>query len=129
MGHWIVSVRSLAIVFASLLPVVANAQTTPNRAPERTWITDVYIISPEKLDRIEKGSVLIENGRIVRVERNKAATRTAKKPAGARVVSGAGQFLIPGLIDSHVHLASIPGVQPEVSFGPAELKPAMYPRG
>jgi hypothetical protein len=73
------------------------------------------------LDHIEKGSVLIESGRIVSVERRNGA----KKPAGATVVSGEGQFLIPGLIDSHVHLASIPGMSPEVSFGQAEGKPAM----
>jgi imidazolonepropionase-like amidohydrolase len=122
MARWIPSIKKLTIIiFASLLLAVANAQTIPNRASERTWITDVYLVSPERLDRIEKGSVLIENGRITRVER----TATAKKPAGARVVLGAGQFLIPGLIDSHVHLASIPGVQPEVSFGPADQKPAM----
>ena len=90
-----------------------------SQAPDRTWITEVRIISPEKLDHVETGSVLIENGRIVRVAREKGA----KKPAGATVVSGEGQFLIPGLIDSHVHLASIPGMRPEVNFGPAEAKP------
>ena len=56
--------------------------------------------------------MLIEGGRIVRIERKKAA----KKNTGETVVSGKGQFLIPGLIDSHVHLASVPGMtfpQPE----------------
>ena len=90
--------RIFPFLFGSFLPVAAIAQPSPNQAPDRTWITDVRIISPEKLDHIEKGSVLIENGRIVRVERKTGA----KKPAGATVVSGEGQFLIPGLIDSHV---------------------------
>jgi hypothetical protein len=112
-------VRIFPFLFASFLPVAAIAQPFPNQAPDRTWITDVRIISPEKLDHIEKGSVLIENGRIDSVERVKGA----KKPAGATVVSGEGQFLIPGLIDSHVHLASVPGIRPEVNFGPAEAKP------
>jgi imidazolonepropionase-like amidohydrolase len=119
-GNWIFRMNILAIIFASLLPVAAIAKPAPNQAPDRTWITDVTIISPEKIDHIETGSVLIENGRVVRVERKKGA----KKPAGATVVSGKGQFLIPGLIDSHVHLASIPGMKPEVNFGPAEAKPA-----
>jgi hypothetical protein len=115
---WIFGMRVLSLMCAFLHPVVA-IQSTPNQAPDRTWITDVRIISPEKLDHIENGSVLIENGHIVRVDRRKGA----KKPAGATVVSGAGQFLIPGLIDSHVHLASIPGMRLEVNFGPAEAKP------
>src|SRR6266566_7700921 len=117
---WIFRMKIFSFLCVLLLPVAAIAQPSPNQAPDRTWITDVRIISPEKLDHIEKGSVLIENGRIVRVDRNKGA----KKPAGATVVSGEGQFLIPGLIDSHVHLASIPGLKPEIAFGPPEAKPA-----
>jgi hypothetical protein len=115
---WSFKMKILAIAFAWLLPA-AIAQAAPNQEPDRIWITDVNIISPEKLDHIEKGSVLIDNGRIVRVERKKGA----KKPTGATVVSGEGQFLIPGLIDSHVHLASIPGMRLEVNFGPPEAKP------
>src|SRR5882724_3862991 len=103
---WICRMRIFLFLFASFLPVAAIAQASPNQVPDRTWITDVHIVSPEKLDHIEKGSVLIENGRIVRVEREAGA----KKPAGATVVSGKGQFLIPGLIDSHVHVTSLPGM-------------------
>ncbi len=106
---------------ALLLPLFLSLVAFPSHAQvrERTWITDVHIVSPEKLDHIDKGSVLIEDGRIVRVDR----TPGVKPPAGATVVSGEGQFLIPGLIDSHVHLASIPGIRPEVNFGPAAAKP------
>jgi hypothetical protein len=100
----------------------ALAQRAASQTPGRTLITDVYIISPESLDRVEKGSVLIENGHIVRVERG---IQSAIKPANATVVPGGGRFLIPGLIDSHVHLAFVPGVRPEVSFGPLESRPAM----
>jgi imidazolonepropionase-like amidohydrolase len=96
-------------LFVSLIAMAALAQPAQTKAPERTWITDVRIISPEKLDRIEKGAVLIEDGRIARVERAKGT----KKPAGATVVSGGGLFLIPGLIDSHVHLTLIPGMSDE----------------
>jgi imidazolonepropionase-like amidohydrolase len=116
---WIFGKNLFLFLFTFLLPAVTIAQSSPDQALDRTWITDVRIISPEKIDHIEKGSVLIENGRIVRVNR----TKRAKKPAGATVVSGEGQFLVPGLIDSHVHLASIPGMRPEVNFGPVETKP------
>ncbi|HZU26657.1 MAG TPA: amidohydrolase family protein [Bryobacteraceae bacterium] len=86
----------------------------------QTWITDVTIVSPERLDRIEKGSVLIDGDRIVRVQRGSTPI-----PRGAKVISGKGQYLIPGLIDSHVHLASVPGVSYETSFGPAARSQAM----
>ena len=108
-------------IFALLLSVVACADAARNEGTSRTWITDVTIISPENLEHIGTGDVLIENGRISRVDRKGGP----KKDAGATVVSGKGLFLIPGLIDSHVHLASVPGLELEVSFGPAGGKTAM----
>ena len=103
---WICRMRIFPFLFTSFFAVAVISHVSPNQAPDRTWITGVNIISPERLDHIENGSVLIEEGKIVRVER----TNGAKKPAGATVVSGNGQFLIPGLIDSHVHLTLIPGM-------------------
>jgi imidazolonepropionase-like amidohydrolase len=94
--------------FALLLSAVALAGSASKPQPDRIWITDPIIISPENLDHLEKGSVLIEDGRIARVERQKA-----KRPDGAIVVSANGQYLIPGLMDSHVHVASIPGMVPD----------------
>ena len=76
---WIFRMRILPLLFASFLPVTAIAQPVPKQAPDRTWITDVRIISPEKLDHIEKGSVLIENGRIVRVERKKRSEEACRR--------------------------------------------------
>lgn len=86
--------------------VAALAVAASSHSAGRIWITDVTIVSPENLDHAAVGSVLIENGRIVRVERG----TDAPVPTGAAVVAGKGRFLIPGLIDSHVHLAGIPGV-------------------
>jgi imidazolonepropionase-like amidohydrolase len=98
--------KACVVALTLFFSVLAFADSGSNLSTNRVWITDVIIVSPESLDHIGKGSVLIENGRIVRVERSKKA----KKPAGATVFSGNGQYLIPGLIDSHVHLASVPGM-------------------
>jgi imidazolonepropionase-like amidohydrolase len=101
-------------LIAFLLLASAFAFGAPKPAPRPIWITGVTIVSPENLDHLVRGSVLIENGRIARVERK----ASAKPPAVATVVSGDGGFLIPGLIDSHVHLASVPGVAPEMNLSP-----------
>jgi hypothetical protein len=112
--------KKLALLLTSFFLVTIFAGSSSQPA-NRTWITDVTIISPENLDHIEEGSVLIENGRIVHVERGKHKN----KHADAKVVSGEGQFLIPGLIDSHVHLASLPGMRPEAMLTPPADQPAM----
>ncbi|MHB8214935.1 MAG: amidohydrolase family protein [Candidatus Sulfotelmatobacter sp.] len=109
--------KMLAILFTSILSVVVLASSVSGQAADRIWITDVTIVSPENLDHVERGNVLIENGRIVSVERKNGT----KKVAGATVVSGKGQFLIPGLIDSHVHLASIPGMNFTQPAGDPEM--------
>jgi Amidohydrolase family len=119
---WNLITKMFAITFALLLSGAAIAQSRGSQAAKRTWITDVCIISSEMLDHIQKGSVLIENGRIVSVER----TKGAKKPAGARVVLGKGQFLIPGLIDSHVHLTLVPGMSDEQSANKSEIVKAYF---
>ena len=113
--------KVFTFIFALLLSVAACADSSLNEGTNRTWITDVTIISPENLERVGTGSVLIENGRISRVDRKAGP----KKVADATVVSGKGLFLIPGLIDSHVHLASIPGLPPEMVFGSTAGKTAM----
>jgi imidazolonepropionase-like amidohydrolase len=112
--------RKLSWIASFLLGSIVSF-AAPKPAPRPIWITDVTIVSPENLTHLARGSVLIENGRIARVER-KAST---KPPAGAAVVSGNGGFLIPGLIDSHVHLASVPGVPFELNLNPDGAHAAM----
>jgi imidazolonepropionase-like amidohydrolase len=110
-------VQSVALAFATLSSVAVFADSASHPSGRPIWITNVTIISPENLGLVTKGIVLIENERIVRVER-----RNVKSPVGPVVVSGKGQFLIPGLIDSHVHLASVPGMIPQGSLDPSEGK-------
>lgn len=111
--------RSSARIAALLCFAVLFASSS--LGAKRTWISGVTIISPENLDTVGVGSVLIENGRIVRVEHG----THARAPRGAMVVSGKGRFLIPGLIDSHVHLSAVPGVPLEMNFGRRKPQPEM----
>jgi cytosine/adenosine deaminase-related metal-dependent hydrolase len=84
--------RVFSFVLVLLFAVAAFAGPASNDpVPRRIWITDITIVSPENLVHLDRGSVLIENERIVRVERQ----AKAKPPADATVVSGGGGFLIP----------------------------------
>jgi len=53
---------------------------------------------------IAKGSILIRDGKISEVG------QTVDVPAGARVIDAQGQFVMPGIIDPHSHLAQNGGV-------------------
>ena len=48
----------LAILFVSLLSVFTVASCSAQEAASRVWITDVTIVSPERLDQVKTGSVL-----------------------------------------------------------------------
>jgi imidazolonepropionase-like amidohydrolase len=100
-----------------LFPALIVTASGQNQKTNPIWITDVVIVSPESLHHIDKGSVLIQDGRIVSVERNPKA----KKPSGSVVFDGHGEYLIPGLIDSHVHLASVPGMSFDLSKGEEKI--------
>ena len=114
----------LGSLLTTLFTLVSSAQAPANSSPTtQVWITNVTILSPENLDHPAVGSVVIENGRILRIDRPSAA---AKPPADADVVSGKGQYVIPGLIDAHVHLASVPGMNTDQHAGKAQLVAAYY---
>jgi imidazolonepropionase-like amidohydrolase len=81
-------------------------------AQPRTWIVGATVISPERADNGRKLNVLIEGDRIAAV--SEALPSDAAKDA--QVVDATGSYLIPGLIDSHVHLQSVPGLTPLMQF-------------
>jgi imidazolonepropionase-like amidohydrolase len=78
-----------------------------------TWIAGATVLSPEQKDSGRQLNVLVDGERIAAV--------TAELPAdaaqGATVVNADGLFLIPGLIDGHTHLQSVPGFTPLMQLG------------
>src|SRR5579885_2540012 len=49
---------------------------------------------------INKGSILLDNGKIAAIGERLAA------PAGATIVDGSGKYVMPGIIDCHSHIMS-----------------------
>lgn len=92
---------SLLIGIAALSSHVVQAQTM---ATDRTLIQNVHLIGTEK-PASGLFDVLLENGKIVGIQ---SATNKSKPQAG-RKIDGKRQYLIPGLIDAHVHLDGVPG--------------------
>jgi imidazolonepropionase-like amidohydrolase len=64
-------------------------------------IEDVTLISPERPSPVAHTSVVIRNGRIAAIARDLVAGPPATR------IDGRGRFLIPGLIDSHVHVGDM----------------------
>lgn len=89
--------RQHALVAATLLAFCA----APLAAQARTalLIEHVTLIDGTGRPPMTGASVLVEGDRITRIARGALVA-----PAGATRVDGTGKFLIPGLIDVHIHL-------------------------
>jgi imidazolonepropionase-like amidohydrolase len=103
--------RAKAVMAPLLLALTAwlgaaLAMTPPPR--QTIAITDVTVIDVEHGRSIGPRTVLVENARIVAI----AVPRELHLPADALRVDGRGRFLIPGLVDMHVHLFNLSSHRP-----------------
>jgi imidazolonepropionase-like amidohydrolase len=88
------------------------ALPTASANEPRLWITGATVISPERADNGQQLDVLIEGDRIASVVK----ALTSGTARDAPVFNAAGMYLMPGLIDSHVHLAGVPGFSPVMEY-------------
>ena len=104
-----VAVMGFLTTFAGAQSAQKSAATTllssgeAAAAPQRrlvddgTVIENVTLISPERVSPLLHADVVIRNGRIAEISENVIAGPHARR------IDGTDRFLIPGLIDSHVH--------------------------
>jgi imidazolonepropionase-like amidohydrolase len=92
----------LLLPFALVLSLLPNANADkPNVVGDETVIRNVTVISSERSAPLAHASVVIRDGRIAEVGTDLVAVGHAKQ------IDGHGGFLIPGLIDSHVHVGNM----------------------
>jgi imidazolonepropionase-like amidohydrolase len=90
----------LVLALAALVAISASAQAPP----PVTALTHVTVIDGTGASPERDMTVVIRAGRIAGL----FPSATAAPPPGASVLDLAGRYLIPGLIDTHVHLATDP---------------------
>ena len=101
-------VLSLAVGLAACagrVPVVSEASTAPASSGHAAdvFIQDVTVISPERFSPLPHVDVELRDGRIARIGPGIAAG-SAGTGSNVQHIDGRGRFLVPGLIDSHVHV-------------------------
>lgn len=103
---------SLRSCFIPILAGLAACQTVAPPAPVDLAITDVTVIEPGSGEILPSRSVYVDDGRIVAVEPPQAKTRRT----ASRTVDGQGKYLIPGLVDMHVHLFLPEPAEPKLAL-------------
>jgi imidazolonepropionase-like amidohydrolase len=90
-----------ALLACACADQAASRQTTGGDPSSDLVISDVTVVSPERAAPLEHAYVRISDERIAEV--------SDRPLAGKENIDGKGRYLIPGLIDTHVHLAVAPG--------------------
>lgn len=92
--------RTVNSIYGGATLIVDPAQFQVDIQP--TAITNVSILSPDGTEMLADRTVMFGNGKIVSI------TKGDDIPEGVSLIDGSGKFLIPGLVDSHVHLQRSP---------------------
>jgi imidazolonepropionase-like amidohydrolase len=99
-----------AILSCSMPPAqIAGATPAPQQAPAAASSPDVVIHAGRLLADPANGRVLSQQSILVRAGRIVSVAAGYQAPAGATLVDLRNAFVLPGLIDSHVHLSSEQG--------------------
>src|SRR5438270_1331671 len=123
MSYALLPKRGLAIIGTLLLAtgvVMAQAPaaaqpSTSQPAPANDVVIKNGTILTVTHGKIENGSIYIHNGKIA------AIGATVQSPANAQVIDATGKFVMPGIIDSHSHLA----LDSDVNEATSPVTPAM----
>jgi len=100
----IMNLRTVRIAVLGLLGAFVPAPRAAEPAPGAVTVIRNAAILTVSHGTIPKGSILIRDGKIADVGPNVAV------PAGATVIDAGGQYVMPGIIDCHSHIAITGGV-------------------
>ena len=92
------TIAGLAITFFGGLAPHALGAANPPDAPSVILIQNATVLTVSH-GTIEHGSILIKDGKILQVG------QSIKAPKDAQIIDAAGQFVMPGIIDCHSHIA------------------------
>lgn len=102
--------RHLGMFSAAALAAIATATSFLASAQQAPAQLDTLILAGKLLADPSSGKVLTQQSILVRNGRIVSVTAGYSKPAnGAKVIDLKNAFVLPGLIDSHVHLTSETG--------------------
>ena len=107
--------RTRVFVLVVFCLAAGAGQPIAKVADQEIVIENVTLISPERQVPLSHAFVVIRNGRIVGIGTGVVDGARAKR------IDGTGRFLIPGLIDSHVHVGHSAALDDEAIDAHPEL--------
>ncbi len=96
------------VVFSALLPAALGAL----QADGSIALVGATVIDPEQGTTMENATVRISEGKIAEISAGGAPV-----PSDARTIDLSGRFVVPGLIDAHVHISSFAAARRALQSG------------
>lgn len=94
----------LALAACAGKPTTDSADAAPTQSQSKTLYDNVHIIDGTGAALQRDMAILVADGKIAQI--SQAGSVTAD--SDTKRVDGEGMFVLPGLIDSHVHMATLP---------------------
>jgi imidazolonepropionase-like amidohydrolase len=89
------------VLFIIVLSSVLSARSQTNPAPSKQVLINNVQIFNGKDEKTTTGNVLIVNNKISKIS---TAPIPTNKSGETKIIDGKGKFLMPGLIDNHMHM-------------------------
>jgi imidazolonepropionase-like amidohydrolase len=98
-------IKFIFLLLGSIQAGVSASAGTGDTPARDLLIRNTTLISPERSQPLTGATILVRNGNIARVSARPFTTGDSTP-----VVDGTGLYLVPGLMDSHLHTSVIPGL-------------------
>jgi imidazolonepropionase-like amidohydrolase len=96
---------ALALVIATLASAAPRGEQAAR--PRITAFVGARIIDGRTADAIERGTLVVENGRIIRI----GPSDQVPVPDGAETIDVTGRTIVPGLVNAHGHVGETDGLR------------------
>jgi imidazolonepropionase-like amidohydrolase len=108
----------VAVLFVLSIPLAAQRGGPPPQEPIALVNANVVNV---RTGGIQRGvSIILIKGKVEKVE----AVGSPSAPSGARAIDLGGRFVVPGLIDAHVHIASLAAMRAALASGVTTVRSA-----
>ena len=96
------ALTAVLLIIASSCAAIFNEDPVVDASATSIAILNVNVVPMDRERVIQSQTVLIDNGRITAI----GPSESTNPPTGALRINGKGKYLLPGLIDMHVHIRS-----------------------
>ena len=106
--------RSIVLIAVILFHGFSISQEQDSISQKQTVIENITLVSPHLNEPMHNATVVITSGKITSImspdQVYKHQPNKQPQTLQRNIIDGEGLYLVPGIMDSHVHVSSIPGM-------------------